>query len=214
MLANGKDSPSLRVLAGEDPANWQDVERYFRLVCRELKVKILTDDDGPREVANWVHKLYRLGEFSPKQTLGMMSMLYERSDCSDPLLSLWFRVQDEFFPEPLDYLKEWIDEEWEIFDAARDLEIPPEFYILCRCSRCGQFAPRPKSSFYRDFAVWRDFAPVAQVELASCRRCGDTHLLHMGFPEVQEDYFERLRKVSRYSGLRRKLGLWLDGVKH
>ena len=128
-----------------------------------------------------------------------MSRLYELSEYSDPLLSLWFGVDDEFFPEPMEFLEEWIDREWGLFDLAFELDLPREFYRFCRCESCRHIGPRPKASFYMDYRVMVDMAPIAAVKPAACAKCGNTRLRHIGFADVQEDYFSRLRRADNGS---------------
>jgi hypothetical protein len=168
-----------------------------------LNLEPLKKGDNPRDAVPLVRQLYQSGTFSPNETLRLMSNLYERSNYSDPLLSLWFGVQDGFFPEPGDLsggqdsffpgpgdlLKEWIDREWELFDLALDLEIPKEFYRFCLCENCRHIGT-PKAGGHRDYSSHPPFFIPA-----ACKKCGDNRLRHMGFADVQEDYFSRLREV-------------------
>jgi hypothetical protein len=195
LLVEGRDTPSLWVLAGELPSEWQDIEDYFLSTCKELNLKSLDPSDSPRDAVPLVKQAYQSERLSPKETLRIMSSFYERSDYSDPLLSLWFGVADEFYPEPMGFLKEWIDREWELFDLAFDLDIPEEFYRFCRCENCLHIGPPPKASFYMDYRVMQDQAPL-EWNPATCKRCGSTQLKHMGFSDVHEDYFSRLREAA------------------
>ena len=86
------------------------------------------------------------------------------------------------------------DDEWLMLDLAEGLKVPHDFRYLCRCENCRDTSPRPKAAYYRDFRVMVDLAPVAKVEAVVCKKCGDSRLKHMGFSEVQRDYFERLRE--------------------
>ena len=133
-LVDGRDTPSLRVLAGLIPTlERDDIEAYFLRTCKELELRPLESSDSPRDAVPLVRRLYRSGTLSPVETLRLMSRLYELSEYSDPLLSLWFGVKDELFPEPMEFLEEWIDREWGLFDLAFELDLPSEFDRFCRC---------------------------------------------------------------------------------
>ena len=124
LLVAGRDTPSLRVLAGLNPnLERDDIEVYFLRSCKELKLRPLESSDSPRDAVPLVKRLYRSGTLSPEETLQLLSRLFELSDYSDPLLGLWFAVDDEFFPEVMESLEEWIDREWELFDRAVGLDL-------------------------------------------------------------------------------------------
>lgn len=195
LLVERRDTPSLWILAGELPAERADIEVYFLSTCKELNLKPLQPGENPRDAVPLIKHIYQSGGFSPDETLRIMSNLYERSDYSDPLLSLWFGVNDGFYPEPTEFLKEWIDREWELFDLAFELDIPEEFYRFCRCENCQHIGPPPKASFYIEYRVMQDQGPLGWNP-ATCKKCESTQLKHMGFSDVHEDYFSRLRATA------------------
>ena len=118
LLVAGRDTPALRILAGLNPTHERgEIEEYFLRTCKELGLEPVELSDNPRDAVPLVRRLSRSGILSPKETLHHMSRLYELSEYSDPLLGLWFALDDEFFPEQMESLEEWIDREWEPFEA-------------------------------------------------------------------------------------------------
>ena len=128
-----------------------------------------------------------------------MSRLYELSEYSDPLLGLWFALDDEFFPEQffperMESLKEWIDREWELFDRAVGLDLPDGFYRLVRCERCRHIGPAQRPTFLASLRVFLTQGYAAADSMRGvCAKCGDSRLKNMAYADVQEDYFSRLR---------------------
>ena len=194
LLVAGRDTPSLRVLAGLIPnLERDDIEVYFLRSCKELKLRPLESSDSPRDAVPLVKRLYRSGTLSPEETLQLMSRIAEHSDHSDPLLGLWFAVDDEFFPEVMESLEEWIDREWELFDRAVGLDLPDEFYRFVRCEKCRHIGPIKKPSFFVRLThgyAWDETAPWV------CAKCGNSHVTRMANADVQEDYFSRLRRAG------------------
>ena len=194
LLVAGRDTPSLRVLAGLNPTLERgDIEVYFLRSCKELKLRPLESSDSPRDAVPLVKRLYRSGTLSPVETLQLMSRLFELSDYSDPLLSLWFSVDDEFFPEVMESLEEWIDREWELLDRAVGLDLPDEFYRFVRCEKCRHIGLTKKPSFFVRLThgyAWDETAPWV------CAKCGNSHFKRMANADVQEDYFSRLRRAG------------------
>ena len=123
-----------------------------------------------------------------------MYRLYELSEYLDPLLGLWFAMEDEFFPEEMESLEEWIDREWELFDRAVGLELPDELHRLVRCERCRHIGLRTRPTFFASARVCLTQGYMAADTMPwVCAKCGDTHFKNMANAEVQEDYFSRLR---------------------
>ncbi len=146
LLVAGRDTPSLRILAGLNPTHEQDIERYFLRTCRELGLEPLEVSDNPRDAVPIVRRLSVSGTLSPDETLHYMSRLYELSEYSDPLLSLWFALDDGFFPDAMESLKGWIDREWELFDRLSDWISP--FHRFVRCEKMSShWASRPSILF-------------------------------------------------------------------
>ncbi len=200
LLVAGRDTPSLRVLAGLNPTlERRDVEMYFLRSCNELELRPLESSDSPRGAVPLVGRLSRSGSLSPMETLRHMSRLYELSDYSDPLLGLWFAMEDEFFPEEMESLEEWIDREWKMFDQAAGLDLPDDFHQLVRCEGCRHIGRLARPTFFsgprvhstQGYMAKETFPPV-------CAKCGDTHFKRMANAEVQEDYFSRLRGLSEF----------------
>ncbi len=196
LLVAGQDSPSLRTLAGLNPTHERnDIEGYFLRSCEELGLGPVEFPDNPRDAVPLVRRLYRSGVLSPKETMRRMCWLYEISEYSDPLLGLWFALDDEFFPEEMESLEEWMDREWELFDRAIGLDLPDELHRFVRCEQRRHIGPRARPSFIASlpFLLTRGYKP-ADVQPPKCSRCGSSRVMSMGCAEVQDDYFSRLQE--------------------
>lgn len=172
LLVAGRDTPSLRVLAGLDPAlERTDIEVYFLRCCKELKLRPVEPSENPREAAPLVRRLYRAGTLSPKETLQLMSTLFELSDRRDPLLGLWYALDighfalfdDGFSPEQSEFLDAWIDQEWELFDQTVELDLPMDFPDFHRCPSCGHIGPAYRHPFSPAFAFLGLSAPNTET---------------------------------------------------
>jgi len=195
LLVAGRDTPSLRILAGLNATHERsDIEEYFLRTCRELGLELLGCGDKPRDAVPLVKRLYRSGALPPEQTLHYMSRLYELSEYSDPLLGLWFALDDGFFPDEMESLEEWIDREWELFDRAVGLDLPDEFHRFVRCERCRHIGPPARPSFFASLRVLLTQGYIAaDTQPSVCAKCRGSRLVRMACAEVQEDYFSRLR---------------------
>ncbi len=74
-----------------------------------------------------VKRAYDLGEMSVEVALQMMASLYQKSKYSDPLLVVWYNIEEEFSlrgsghegcfypPDALDSLEGVFEHEWKLF---------------------------------------------------------------------------------------------------
>ena len=219
LLVAGRDTPSLRVLAGLNATHERsDIEEYFLRTCRELGLQPLEVSDNPRDAVLLVKRLYRSGTLSPEETLHYMSRLYQLSECSDPLLQPWFTLREALadladleaevgnrlmlvwpagyfrLPEEMKPLEETIDREWELFDRALGLDLPDEFHRFVRCERCRHIGPPARPSFFASLRVLLTQGYIAaDTQPSVCAKCRGSRLVRMACAEVQEDYFSRLR---------------------
>ena len=194
LLVAGRDTPSLRILAGLNTTHERgDIEGYFLRTCKELGLEPLEVSGNPRDAVPLVRRLSGSGTLSPEETLHYMSRLYELSEYSDPLLGLWFALDDGFFPEDMESLEKWIDREWELFDRAVGLDLPDEFHRFVRCERCRHIGPPARPSFFASLRVLLTQGYIAaDTQPSVCAKCRGSRLVRMGCAEVQEDYFSRL----------------------
>jgi len=219
LLVAGRDTPSLRVLAGLNATHERsDIEEYFLRTCRELGLQPLEVSDNPRDAVLLVKRLYRSGTLSPEETLHYMSRLYQLSECSDPLLQPWFTLREALadladleaevgnrlmlvwpagyfrLPEEMKPLEETIDREWELFDRAVALDLPDGFQHFVRCEGCGHIGPHAPLSRATKVHNWTLGYALGSLQPDwECAKCGDSRLMHMACAEVREDYFSRLR---------------------
>jgi hypothetical protein len=216
LLMAGRDTPSLRILAGLNASHERgDIEEYFLRTCRELGLEPLQVSANPRDAVPLVRRLYRSGTLSPEDTLYYMCRLYELSEHSDPLLDLWFTLREaladleaergnrltpvwpaEYFrlPEETEPLEETIDREWELFDRAVGLDLPEGFQHFVRCEGCRHIGPHAPLSRAKKLHNWTlGYALGSLQPNWECAKCGDSRLIHMVCAEVREDYFSRLR---------------------
>jgi hypothetical protein len=204
LLVAGRDTPSLRILAGLNPTHERgDIEGYFLRSCKELGLELLELSDNPRDAVRFVKRLYQSSAFSPEETVHRMANLCQRSDYSDPLLEAWFALDDALvygpplflrLPEEMESLEETIDREWVLFDRAVTLDIPDGFQRFVRCNTCQHIGPRARPSFFRSLCVLLTQGYIAaDTQPSECAKCGSSGLMHMACAEVREDYFSRLR---------------------
>ena len=204
LLVAGRDTPSLRILAGLNPIHERgDIEGYFLRTCKELGLELLESSDNPRDAVPFVKRLYQSGTLSPEETVHRMANFYEISDYSDPLLEPWFALEDALvygppvflrLPEEIESLEETIDREWVLFDRAVALNLPDGFQKFVRCNTCRHIGPRARPTFFRSLCVLLTRGYIAaDTQPAECAKCGSSPLMHMACAEVREDYFSRLR---------------------
>ena len=204
LLVAGRDTPSLRILAGLNPVHERgDIEGYFLRTCKELGLELLESSDNPRDAVPFVKRLYQSGTLSPEETVHRMANLYELSDYSDPLLEPWFALEDALvygppvflrLPEEIESLEETIDREWVLFDRAVALDLPDGFQKFVRCNTCQQIVRPARPTFFKNLRVLLTQGHTAADMLPpKCVKCGGSSFMHMACVEVREDYFSRLQ---------------------
>lgn len=210
-LTQGQDSPSLRVLAGLHP-RWErhEVEQYFQGTCRELGIAAIPADAPPRETARLVQEVYRGGKISADEAVRMMADLYTRSAYSDPVLSIWFEIEEElslqgsghegcfYSPELLEHLEETVEREFALFSQAVALPLPPGFNRFIRCSRCSAIGPPKLKHRSATDAIKAGIrgAWAKPALWATCEHCGSFDYRGISDPDVREDYFLRLESAQ------------------
>jgi len=215
LLVAGKDTPSLRILAGLNPIQEQyEIDEYFIRTCEELGLESLALSGNPRDAVPLVRRLSQSGTLSPEEAVRRMCSLFELSDYSDPLLEAWYALADYLaniadgpvtwimgvwpagyfrLPEETEPLDETIDREWELFDRAVALDLPDGFQHFVRCEGCRHIGPHARLSIFDRCRNWKlGYAIGSMQPLWKCAKCGETFLLHMACAEVREDYFTRL----------------------
>jgi hypothetical protein len=213
-LCEGLDSPSLRILAGLNLRfERHEVEPYFKKTCEELGIGAPPETADPREAAFLIKRAYSHGEMSVEETLNMMSDLYQRSDYGDPLLSVWFNIEEElamrdtghegifYPPEALGSLEEVFDREWALLERAIGLNLPQDFIQFIRCDLCAHIG---KSKMKHRTMVNRIKAklPFIQTKPAlwhTCAACGSYEYHSMIDPEVRDAYFSQLEHEQSHS---------------
>lgn len=145
-LCEGVDSPSLRILAGLNVLLERDeIEEYFTKTCKELNIDSLLKLAEPRKIAYLVKKNYDLEEMSVEAALYMMAELYQKSEYSDPLLSVWYELEEELLaredgnggyfypPDAIDSLENVFKREWALFERGLRLDLPEAFIRFIQC---------------------------------------------------------------------------------
>jgi hypothetical protein len=190
LLVTGRDTPSLRVLAGLIPSlERDDIEVYFLHCCKELGLELLESSDSPRDAVPFVKRLYQSGTLSPEETVHRMANFYELSDYSDPLLQPWFTLEDALVygpsfshpPEEIESLEETIDREWVRFDRAVALDLPDGFQKFVRCNTCRQFVRPARPTFFKNLRVLLTQGHTAPDMLPpKCAKCSRRHAVRRG----------------------------------
>jgi len=194
LLCEGFDSPSLRILAGLDLKFQRDeIEPYFTETCKELDIDIPPRVQEPRATARLIKNL---GKLSAEAVIRMMADLCKKSGYSDPLLQVWFDIEEErslkgsghegcfYPPEKLESLDEVVRQEWDLFVRASRLDLPEKFMRFIRCDKCG-YIGKPKLKH-------KLLLSILGLEYPTCSRCGSFDYHNMIDPEVRDDYFRRL----------------------
>lgn len=208
-LCEDLDTPSLRILAGLHPRlERHDIEPYFLKTCRELGLEVVSQSVPPRETGRLVQRVFRAGEISAEEALQMMCSLYRRAEYSDPLLSIWFDIEEElslrgsghegcfYSPEFLDPLEEAVRRELVLFSRALAIDLPPGFDRFIRCDRCA-FIDAPKWEHRTATDSFRSKMPWVHPKpslWATCSRCGSFEYHSIRDPNVRMEYFSQLEK--------------------
>ncbi len=207
-LSDGLDSPSLRILAGLDPkTETGEVEGYFLKTCQELDVDCPRAADAPRQSLGLVRRSYERGDISAETAFYTLARLYKSSDYADPLLSVFYDIEEEismrgsgyegcfYPPEDLKDLEIALRREFDLFTQAALLDLPTGFMRFIRCERCGHIG-ESKSRHKTLKDKFRALIPWVRPRPASwntCARCGSFEYKIMMDPEVRQDYYNRIR---------------------
>jgi hypothetical protein len=208
-LCEGMDSPSLRILAGLFVRfELDDIEPCFNNSCMELGIEFPALDAGPGKTAWLVKRAYDQGEVSAESALHMMAALYSMSDYSDPLLSVWYEIEEElaqkgsgcegyfYPPEGLDSVEQVFELEWKLFERASRLDLPAVFIRYIRCAQCGHIGePQPRQK--RLTLPGKLRAMIARLNSTpslwqACSRCGSFAYHNMVDPDVRDTYLTQL----------------------
>ncbi|MGD1940570.1 MAG: hypothetical protein ACFB0G_04610 [Leptolyngbyaceae cyanobacterium] len=196
-LCEGQDSPSLRVLAGLEPKLERDeIKPYFIKACTELSLEMPLKAEEPRTTAEVIRKIYGLSNLPPERAIDMMTELYQETNHSDPILSVWFEIAEElslkgsghegcFYPlAEFNSLDEVVKKELALFARASRLALPEDFMAFIKCDRCG-YIGQSKIECKLSEANWH-----------TCRRCNSSDYQRMTSPKVRDDYFQQIESSS------------------
>ena len=208
-LVAGDDTPDLRVLAGLNPRfDRQEIGKYFLRACQELSIELPDlSSNRPRDAAMLIRRLFDLGVLSAEHVVGRMARLYEESDYSDPLLDVWYFIDQEmslrgtpeeaylsYYPHGLSDLDAVVRREWQLFEwGVVGSQVPGGFTSFTRCEDCGHIGMpvlKRKTLLEAIKARLPWVRPMPPI-WAACRRCGSFNHRSISDPEVREDYFAR-----------------------
>jgi hypothetical protein len=209
-LAEGLDTPSLRILAGLSPrVEYDEIEPFFQKTCQELNIDITSQVDKPRQSANLVKQAYDLGEMSAEEALQIMVFLFKKSNYSDPLLAVWFCIDEEldlkgsgyegsfYFLDEFDSLDEVCKSEWPLFERGSHLNLPNDFYRFIKCDHCGYFGEpklNRKSLASGVISRIRGLKPKPLL-WNTCACCGSCDYQNMIHPQVRAAYFNQMEDI-------------------
>lgn len=208
LLCDGSDTRSLRILAGLDPRlDTDEIEAYFFKACQEMKIDCAPRAKEPRRSLGLVRNSYERGNASAKTAIHMLARLYGQSDYTDPLLSVFYEIDEElslkgtgleghFYPvEALDDLDLALRREFDLFREAALLNLPADFLHFIRCDRCGHIGEplsRYKTLNDRLKALFLG-SRCRTYRWPACAKCRSFSNKTMMNPDVRQEYFAQLR---------------------
>jgi hypothetical protein len=213
-LCEGVDSPSLRILAGLNPVTEsEEIGSYFIKACRELGINDVLPLGDPRNAAPLIFKAYEGEDIPAKTAIRMLAYLYERSDYCDPLLSVFYGIEEElslrgsgyeggfYPPNCLTSLDEALALEISLFTQAQKLNLPPKFLHFIRCESCGWIGePKLRSKTLAEKILglipWGHSKPVRWPTCAQCGRCDYKIMMD---PSVRQDFFDGIKSENKES---------------
>jgi hypothetical protein len=207
-LCDGSDTPSLRILAGLNPrCETAEIEEYFLKTCRELEIDCVKPAEEPRRSLGLVRRSYERGDISSETAFHMLARLYAHSDYSDPLLAVFYEIEEEismrgsghegcfYPPEALEKLDDALLRELRLFTEATQLDLPKGFIRFIRCQQCrhiGQSRLRHKTLKDKLRAAIPGLRPRPAL-WHTCARCGSFDYKIMMDPEVRQDFYNRIK---------------------
>ena len=206
LLAQGSDTPSLRILAGLNPKTERDkIESFFRKALQELGIGNAALPTNLRQVTELVWQAYEELELSAEQVVHMMANLFVKSELEDELLSIWYAIEEEmdylqngcggfcYSQEELKNIDAVVKREWDLFVRASLLHPPKGFMSFCQCGFCGSFGRgRPESRLrdrIRAALPWSRHKPSFYL---TCATRGRYVNRPMSAPDVRDQYFTHL----------------------
>jgi len=208
LLSDGSDAPSLRILAGLNPnLETEEIEEYFLRTCRELGIYCTLPADEPRRAVSLLQRSYEQGDTPAKAAFHALARLYEQSDYTDPLLAVFYEIEEElslkgtglegrFYPmEALEDLDLALRREFDLFREAAQLDLPANFLHFIRCDRCGHLG-EPVSRYKTLQDKLKALFPGNRCrthQWPACTKCRSFSNETMMNPDVRQEYFAQLR---------------------
>ena len=208
-LVAGDDTPALRVLAGLNPSfDRQEIGKYFLRACQQLSIELPDlSSNRPRDAATLIGRLFDLEVLSAEHVVGRMARLYVESDYSDPLLEVWYYIDQElsvrgtpeeaylsYYPHGLRNLDAVVRREWQLFEwGVVGSHVPAGFTSFTRCEDCGHISMpvlRRKTLLEAIKARLPWVRPEPPL-CAACSRCGSFNHRSISDPEVRKAYLAR-----------------------
>lgn len=214
-LCDGLDTPSLCVLAGLNPKfETEEIEAYFQKACAELEIDCMRPAEEPRRAVGLIRRSYERSDITAEAAFHLLARLYEHSDYSDPLLGVFYEIEEElslrgsghegcfYPPDALADLDDALATEFSLFNAAAEIDLPKAFTRFIRCSKCGYIGEsRLRRKTLGDKI--RGLVPGLRPKPAwwhTCARCGCFDYKIMMDPEVRRDYLNKIQSEQGGGG--------------
>jgi hypothetical protein len=221
-LCEGRDSPSLRILAGLSTRfERDDIEPYFLRTCDELQIPTPVGIEQPLVVAIQIRHAYESGFLSAAEAIHFTSDLHRLNEYSNPLLHPWMCMSEEldyrdgylYPPEVLASLDDAVKREWLLMERAAALPLPDGWLRMSRCKKCSRVGPlalkRPTVLSRARQVLTRSKPPMEAV----CTSCGSSACESLADPGVRSAYFDQVENAGPRQGTdeRSNSGLNLTG---
>jgi hypothetical protein len=207
-LQSGIDTPNLRILAGLSVKfDNEEIESYFTKVCKELDIDAPLKTDNYYGTARLIKRAYDNKEISAKDAIKRMFDLYVESEYDDPLLSIWYSIDEElshkgsewggyFYPvELLDSLDDLFVNEFNLFERALKLKLPRGFINFIKCEQCGYIGnSHLKPRYFKDKLVAKLPWGRKPALWHTCSECGSFEYISMSDPAVRNSYLSKLER--------------------
>lgn len=216
-LCGADDTPSLRILAGLNPALDRDeIEEFFLKACSELNLEAPKLDSSIGDRAVQLHAAYARGDLSARALVRVVAGLVRSPDNHSSVeeardrmaLAFWMDMEGELALAGTDYegtlypvtllsrLDDAVRREWELFEHARRINLPPNFRYYVMCVSCGHVG----SPGWRNPSFLRVILQQSPLVRTACSACGSTQCRSMSEPEVRSEYFARLERNPEAGG--------------